>query len=288
MSKLIPTYQLQAFANRDHGSPGVYFPDYSAAKPAIPLHRPYRGDYYKISLCLRGIARLNANLETYVVTPGCLILATPDVVKQWLHVSADYETLTIFFTKDFITTTNEATGKLRFFLTLTTYVFQLSSLEATTIEASFRFLEQKYNTSTNQRDNVVRNIINSLLYEINALYDQRSVTTPANKTRSQLLTAAFRRLVQTHGSSARSVQFYAAMLCITPKHLTELVKEATGRTASSWITETVLVEAKTLLQNNTLTICEVASSLHFADQFAFSRFFKKGTGMSPTAYRQSG
>ncbi|WP_210521072.1 AraC family transcriptional regulator [Hymenobacter terricola] len=289
MSERIPTYQLQAFSSHNGTSSEVYFPDYaSPATRNIPLDRPYRGDYYKISLCLRGTAQLKANLETYVVGPNCLILATPDVIKQWLHLADDYETLSIFFTRDFITTTNAATGKLRFFVAPPTYVLQLAASQAENLAASFRFLQQKYNTPSAERDNILKNILNSLLYEIGALYDQQATPRPASQTRSQQLSAAFRQLVQAHCATARSVTFYAAALCITPKYLTELVKEATGRTASDWIAEAVVREAKALLQTPGMPVQQVAASLHFADQFAFSRFFKNSTGLSPTAYRQAG
>lgn len=289
MSEHIPTYQLQAFASPDGDALEFYFPDYAvAAKPKIPLDRPYRGDYYKISLCLRGSAELKANLETYAVGPHCLVLATPDVIKQWLHVAPEYETLSIFFTRDFITTNNAATGKLRFFVAPPTYVLQLSAAQAENLAASFRFLQQKYRTPSAERSNILKNILNSLLYEIGALYDDQPAPLPAGRPRRQQLAAAFRQLVQLHSGTARSVTFYAAALCITPKYLTELVKEVTGRTASDWIAEAVVLEAKALLQNPVLPIQEVASSLHFADQFAFSRFFKNSTGLSPTAYRQAG
>ncbi|HEX8327622.1 MAG TPA: helix-turn-helix transcriptional regulator [Hymenobacter sp.] len=288
MSERIPTYQLQAFSSHEGASAeGFYFPDYAnLAKPKIPVDRPYRGDYYKISLCLRGTAELKANLETYAVGPNCLVLATPDVIKQWLHLADDYETLSIFFTKDFITANNAATGKLRFFVAPPTYVLQLSAAQAENLAASFRFLQQKYNTPSAERDNILKNILNSLLYEIGALYDEQlSAPLPASRSRSQQLAAAFRQLVQAHCATARSVTFYAAALCITPKHLTELVKEATGRTASDWIAEAVVLEAKALLQNPAVSVQQVAASLHFGDQFAFSRFFKTSTGLSPTAYR---
>jgi AraC family transcriptional activator of pobA len=288
MSEHIPTYRLQAFSGGENACSEVYFPDYAGTKPQIPLNLPYRGDYYKISICLRGKAELKVNLEMYVVTPGCLILATPDVVKQWLYVAEDYETLSVFFTKDFIATNNAAPGKLRFFVAPPVHVLPLAATEAASIAASFRFLQQKYSTPNAQRDNILKNIIASLLYEIGALYDQQPPTLPVATTpRSQLLTDAFRQLVQTHCISMRSVQFYAATLCITPKYLTELVKAATGRTASDWIAEAVVLEAKALLQNHALPVQEVAASLQFTDQFAFSRFFKKSTGLSPTAYRQA-
>ncbi|WP_375437316.1 AraC family transcriptional regulator [uncultured Hymenobacter sp.] len=287
MNELLPTYQLQAFSDPQPDAAEVYFPDYTAPRPRIPLHRPYRGDYYKISLCVRGTAELNVNLETHVVGPGCLVLATPDVIKQWLAISEDYETLTVFFTQDFITTHNAATGRLRFLVNPTAYVLQLSAPEAKNVAASLRFLQQKYHTPHAQRGNILQHIINGLLYEIAPLYDQPPAL-PGGTTRSQQLAAAFRQLVQAHCTSARSVQFYAARLCITPRHLNELVKAVTGRTASDWIAEAVALEAKALLQNPDLPIQQVAASLHFADQFAFSRFFKNSTGLSPTAYRQAG
>lgn len=289
MSERIPTYELQAFAaDNQHQALEVFFPKYDTAKPRIPLHQPYRGDYYKISLCLGGTAELKVNLTPYVVTPGCLLLSTPDVIKEWGHVSEEYETLSIFFTQDFITANNAATGKLRFFVTPPTPVLPLGAAEAASIASSFRFLEQKYNALNAQRDNIVKNILISLLYEIGTLYDQLPSELSRAASRSQQLAVGFRQLVQAHCATERTVQFYAAALCITPKHLTELVKEATGRTASEWIAEAVVLEAKALLQNPTLTVYQVAADLQFADQFAFSRFFKRSTGLSPVAYRQAG
>ncbi|PJJ53252.1 AraC family transcriptional regulator [Hymenobacter chitinivorans] len=294
MSELIPTYQLQAFATpAGESDPAVYFPDYGGVKPTIPLHQPYRGDYYKISLCLRGRAELKVNLAPFVVTPGCLVLATPDVIKEWGRVSEDYETLSVFFTRDFISTHHAATGKLHFLVAPPTPVLSLASAEAAGIAASFRFLQQKYAAASPQRDNIVKSILGGLLYEIGALYEQpagsgQHHSSNPGQSRARQLAAGFRQLLQTHCGTERSVQFYAAALCITPKHLTELVKDATGRTASEWIAEAVALEAKALLQNPALTVAQVAQGLQFTDQFAFSRFFKRSTGLSPTAYRQAG
>lgn len=286
MKASIPTYQLQAFACQAQAAPDVFVPDYATGRPRIPLHQPYRGDYYKISLCLRGRAELTVDLAPYVVTPGCLLLATPEVIKQWQHVTDDYDTLSIFFTREFITHHHAATNRLRFLVAPTAHVCQLSAPEAASIGASLRFLQQKYRTPHVQRTHILQNILISLLYEVASSYDQPLAASPAATPRNQALVAGFRQLVQTHCTTERRVTFYAAALCVTPKYLNALVKEATGRTASNWISQAVVLEAKTLLQNPTVPVCQVAASLQFADQFAFSRFFKQHTGLSPTAYRQ--
>ncbi|UOQ71006.1 helix-turn-helix domain-containing protein [Hymenobacter cellulosilyticus] len=289
MTERIPTYELPAFAGPGQANAEVFFPDYATAKPRIPLQQPYRGDYYKISLCLRGRAELKVNLAPYAVTAGCLVLATPDVIKEWVSVSEDYETLSIFFTKDFITTNNGSTGRLSFLVQPTTYVFQLTAPEADNVALSFRFLQQKYNTPHAHRSNILKNILNGLLYEVGAIHD-RSLAggPPAAKSRGQALVVAFKELVQMHSSRERSVRFYADTLCVTPKHLSELVKEATGKTAGEWIAAAVVLEAKALLEDQARTVYQVAECLHFTDQFAFSRFFKKTSGLSPSAYRQAG
>jgi len=291
MPDRIPTYQLDAFAAGPADAAQFFFPEYGAARPPLPLHQPYRGDYYKISLCLRGTAELNINLVPHVVTPGCLILATPDVIKQWQRLSPDYEALSVFFTKDFITANNAATGRLGFLVAPPAYVLPLAAAAAASVAASFCFLEQKYRTSSAQRTPILQGILSSLLHEIGGFYDaadQPRAAAPGRPARGPQLAAAFRQLVRAHCPVARSVAFYAAALCVTPKHLTEQVRAATGRPARAWIAEAVVLEAKALLQNPALTIGQVATSLAFADQFAFSRFFKSSTGLSPTAYRHVG
>ena len=289
MSDLIPTYQLRMFAQHDEVAAEVFCPPPHRAggRPAVPIASPYRSDYYKISLCLRGSAELQVNLRPYAVGPGCLVLLTPHIIKQWTRMSDDYETLSVFFTSDFLTAHNAQAGRLGFLLSLTAYVLPLAAPEAASIAASFRFLEQKYRTPHAHRKDIVKNIITGLLYELGALYDQPPAPLPAAPTRGQALAAAFRQLVRAHSAHAHGVAFYADKLCVTPKHLTEMVREATGKPASDLIAEAVVLEAKALLQTTALPMARIAEQLHFADQFAFSRFFKQRAGLSPTAYRRA-
>ena len=56
----------------------------------------------------------------------------------------------------------------------------------------------------------------------------------------------YESLVQSY-QSERSVKFYADQLCLTPKHLSGVVKEVSGKTVGEWIDELVILEAKALL-----------------------------------------
>ncbi|UOQ77368.1 AraC family transcriptional regulator [Hymenobacter sp. 5516J-16] len=289
MSHLIPTYRLQYFSRPDDEVADVFFLDEYTHTGGPPLGTPYRGNYYKIGICLRGTAELKANLETYVIEPGSLMLITPHIIKEWTSFSPDHDSLSVFFTPEFITTRNHIpVDHFQFLENASRHVLPLAAAEAMSITASLRLLQQKFQAAAPYRNQVIKSLINSLLYEVIGLYDQQQAARQATQTRGQLLTAEFKLLVNRYSTTERSVKFYADRLCITPKHLTETVKQTTGKTAGEWIEEAVMLEAKALLQNQQLTVAQVADLLHFTDQSAFSRFFRNSLGLSPTAYKQAG
>ena len=84
----------------------------------------------------------------------------------------------------------------------------------------------------------------------------------------------------------RDVGFYAAKVCLTPKHFSTVVRQETGHTAAWWIHRQVVSEAKNLLtMRPDLNIQAVADQLGFADQATFSRYFHRETGLYPTEFR---
>lgn len=85
----------------------------------------------------------------------------------------------------------------------------------------------------------------------------------------------------------RDVGFYAAKVCLTPKHFSTVIRQETGHTAAWWIHRQVVSEAKNLLtMRPDLNIQAIADQLGFADQATFSRYFHRETGISPTEFRE--
>ena len=95
------------------------------------------------------------------------------------------------------------------------------------------------------------------------------------------------KLVHVHYTRERGVRFYADKLCISPKYLSLLVKETTGKSAANWIDDFVLMEAKNLLRYSGKNVQQVAYALNFTNQSSFGKFFKHLTGQSPTEYQKS-
>ena len=85
----------------------------------------------------------------------------------------------------------------------------------------------------------------------------------------------------------RDVGFYAAQACLSPKHFSTVIKEETGQTATHWIHNQVVAEAKMLLHmRHDLTVQAIADMLGFDEQATFSRYFRRETGISPTEFRE--
>jgi AraC-like DNA-binding protein len=81
------------------------------------------------------------------------------------------------------------------------------------------------------------------------------------------------------------VRFYGEALNVTPKYLTETVKEINGKSAGAVIDDFVILEAKLLLEKPENTIAQVADLLNFSDQSFFGKYFKRITGISPKEFK---
>lgn len=79
---------------------------------------------------------------------------------------------------------------------------------------------------------------------------------------------------------------FAKILCIHPTHLSNTIKESTGKAPCDHCEGKLIVVAKELLTNSELTITKIATRLTY-DPPAFSKFFKKHTGMTPSFFRSS-
>ncbi|MDE6542153.1 MAG: AraC family transcriptional regulator [Muribaculaceae bacterium] len=135
-------------------------------------------------------------------------------------------------------------------------------------------------------------LVSALIYELAKLQYRRVHSGERSESERQrnprmAYVGDFLKLVRAHYAQERSVAFYASKLYISPKYLSLVVKEATGRSAARWIDEFVLMEAKNMLRYSGKNIQQVAYALNFSNQSAFGKYFKHLTGMSPTEYQKS-
>ena len=76
------------------------------------------------------------------------------------------------------------------------------------------------------------------------------------------------------------------MLSVTPNHLNKCVKSTIGKSAHDLLSEMILLEAKVLLKQTSLSVSEIAYQVGRNEISDFGRFFKSGTGLTPGEYRK--
>lgn len=105
------------------------------------------------------------------------------------------------------------------------------------------------------------------------------------KSNSNYLYERFKDLLFAQQGRKRCVAFYASNLCITPKYLYAVVKQASGRTPSEWINEETVKHIENMLCYTQMSIKEIACELEFPNVSFFGKFFKAHKGVSPKYYR---
>ena len=78
----------------------------------------------------------------------------------------------------------------------------------------------------------------------------------------------------------------AGVAGVSDSRLRDHFQSARGETLHEFLQRTRLDLARRLLGDQHLAIKEVAQRLDFSSEFHFSRFFRRGAGMSPTQFRE--
>lgn len=103
--------------------------------------------------------------------------------------------------------------------------------------------------------------------------------------RYQMVTKAFRQLLEKKFTAINKPRYFADALNISPSYLRECVRAATGISVSEHIHNRIILEAKRLLFHSDKTVKEIAVHLGYEDYSYFSRLFKKTAGLTAQEFR---
>ena len=136
------------------------------------------------------------------------------------------------------------------------------------------------------KEEIIRHLFSAYYYGL-GYYVHNAQRQKSVMTGQQEICEKFISLVSEHFKTQREIGFYADKLCLTPKYLSKLIKDTSGRSAPEWIDSYVVLEAKNLLKYSNAAIKEIVYTLNFPNQSVFYKFFKARTGLTPSEYRNS-
>lgn len=113
------------------------------------------------------------------------------------------------------------------------------------------------------------------------LYPGEDVSFP----NAQLMSSFLQLLSRGDYVKNREVSYYADILCVTPKYLSEVSKRVSGYGANYWINRYTIIEIQRRLRHSNASLVEISDEFNFSSTAYFSRFVQNYLGTSPGAYR---
>lgn len=253
---------------------------------------PMQTGFFVIFLCTSGEARFSLGGKAQQMKKDDLLLLLGEPVIQDVSYTDDFKAMAVLMSRAY---TQDCIVGLNYLWPYLIYlmgnpVIRLSEHERRWILSCHHLLLNRLREGADSRylRETVLSLTRAFYFEVCSLLDKRNpdAFSSSKQNRAFVIFDQFIRLISENFKRERSVEWYSSEMCLTPKHLSEVVKSVSGRTAGQWITSFVMNEAKTLLKNSDLTIKEIAQTMNFPNQSFLGKYFKNITGMSPSEYRK--
>lgn len=247
--------------------------------------------YGAILICRKGKATVNINYKEWHLHEGAVITVFPNDVVE-LKVKSEASLFDVEMLKYNASLLREASLQLE----QTVYSSlredrcrQDTPVVTNIIDSMFALLKVYFNQSE------CTCISQLVLLQLKAFfvgfheYLQRNPQNrPDDEVKSYRVRELFNRfmmLMERDYKLSRDVNYYADLMYITSKYLTNIVRQVAGHTPKTIIDQYVILQLKMQLQRSSQSIKEIAWEYHFTDVSFFCRYFKKHTGLTPQQMR---
>lgn len=173
-------------------------------------------------------------------------------------------------------------------------VTHLSEFQNKLYQAYFNLMMTYMEDSDNSyRQRIIRLTAQSMaveiLHEMNEtiISEENNISQSKDSSQKDLLLQRFITMLNRPENTEREVGAYARQLLVTPKYLSSICKEKSGRTALDWITEATVRNIKYYLLHTDLTVKEIAYKMDFPDVSFFCKYTKKHLGKTPLEFRKT-
>ncbi|GAB2545352.1 helix-turn-helix domain-containing protein [Spirosoma aerophilum] len=251
------------------------------SRPVIKLPLPpSRTSNHALILVTGGQVDIGVGHQAYAVKEQELVVVPALQIFTIQAIREDTTGFLCFFSPEII---RHGTHDTDFdFLKLTGNPFVSLSVQQTHfVRTLFDRLTIEYTENGAVRMDLIKPYLIALLSEINRAYVFTSPKTDAGDR----LVQGFIDLVSTQVRIQRQVSYYASQLNVSSNHLNKVIKSRTGKSPSVWIDERIVLEAKVLLFQSSLTITQIADELGFDDSSGFGKLFRKYVQASPSDFR---
>jgi AraC-like DNA-binding protein len=244
-----------------------------------------------MALCKKGKATYSLDTRKQEVKVGDLMFISEGHVVSAYEATPDFECLYIMlsteFYHSFVMNVKNVSSLLLF--SMNNPVVPLTTHEIQVYTNYYMVIRQKMADQAHHfRTNLVKALLLAMFYDMsNVIWRVGQSEDIKTRKRADSLFTEFIALLEENVRTERRVSWYAEQIGITPKYLSEMVKQVSKRTPNEWIDNYVMLEIRVLLKNTTKSIKEIADAVNFPNQSFLGKFFKEHMGMSPSEFRKS-
>ena len=127
----------------------------------------------------------------------------------------------------------------------------------------------------------------TMMYDIFEAHAQRDVTDTYTDRTAYIVKQLMALLSTGISRTERDVSYYAERLNVSPKYLSATIKRVTGHSVTSYIDRHTIPILKDYLNDERLSLTQIAELMNFTTLSYFSRYCTKHLGQSPSEYRLS-
>lgn len=249
---------------------------------------PMRINLNMIILCTGGALKLRQGVNEIVLSENEFVIILTDQIFQLVEFSPDFKAGFLLVKDEFLFDQNDIRSILFNIGKALTWKCCYSISKELMMEEQLLF--RSIRNMIRQKDNhyrvpIIQYYFKIMIYHVCHVFFSEQEKIVKASSRHDEIFYRFIRDVSDDFYEYRNIQYYANKAALTPKYFSKIILEVSGKRASDWIDEYVVLEAKTLLKNTPLTIQQISDKLNFSNQSHFSRYFTSHTGISPYAYR---
>ncbi|CAM4066955.1 AraC-type DNA-binding protein [Pedobacter westerhofensis] len=252
------------------------------------LHFPHRHDFYHLMLFTRGAGSHSIDFQQFSVKPYHFYFMAPGQVHNW-HFEGDIDGYVINFSAVFFKSfllDDEYLEQFAFLSGNVNYsVIDLTEeLQPDVIRTIDRAVLEANTVHPFRLDSIRIMLLDLFILLAKVSKENEGLKLPENQPRATL--KKFEKLIEKEYQTMRLPKQYAEKLFISPGYLNTICQDVLGISAGDMIRNRIILEAKRMLVNLSLTVSEIAWNLNFADNSHFCKFFKNHVGMSPKSFRK--
>ena len=250
-------------------------------------------DFYKISFKTNFAGKLRYGHGFYDFEEGGMSFVAPGQILKMQEEEADYSGMSLNIHPDFIRpySLNTTIKKYGFFSYAAAEALYLSEKEKETILGVFANIQDELNQRIdNFSQDVMISQLELLLNYSNRFYNRQFITRKAvnNDVLSKLenLLEDYFNTEKPVENGLPTVQFVADEMQLSPRYLSDLLRNVSGQNTQQFIHDKLIEKAKEYITKGTLSISEIAYKLGFEHPQSFNKLFKKKTNVSPIAFQE--